>query len=244
MKRTLIALIMLTIYLFNTIGEEPHPAGDIELHYEAVKSLDYDYVKRLLKSGYDINKKADGYKSLWLVALKTGDLEMLKIFLAYEPDLSLHYGKPIYSKCALTMVMDYRSFYGKNYFKEVELLLSAGADPDGVGAESGVPPLFHALNLSNYEVVELLLKYGAQVNISYGPAKTEAVEMLFYSPDEERGIAALKLLLAKGYKINNIEKHIDSAMMAGKNSLGRFLITIFKETMRENYENSFWKSYE
>ncbi len=108
----------------------------------------------------------------------------------------------------------------KGKLKKAKFLLENGADEfidkpiePGYGME-GIWPLYAAVEESNYDMVKLLLKYGANPNIKEGYL-LYVLELEIYSRDKKpldnRDIAKsiLKLLLRNGFKITEKNFPID-----------------------------------
>ena len=85
----------------------------------------------------------------------------------------------------------------KNNKKLVELLLKNKADPN-ILSEDGKSPLYRAIELQNPEIVSLLLKYGAKVDIPFNG------EYPIHLATRKNNAKILKLLLK--YQLIDISK--------------------------------------
>jgi len=124
----------------------------------ATEKLDVEMVKLLLDNGYDIESKTEksvGATSL-IIASRVGHIGLVKMLLDYGADLE---AKNYHGSTAL----HYASKRGHDEI--VEILLGNGANVNSVN-NYGNTPLHYALRTSqNCDVVDLLLKNEANIDI-------------------------------------------------------------------------------
>lgn len=83
------------------------------------------------------------------------------------------------------MSTDYEIFNcaEKNSHKRLKELLDSGIDPNVTDYDRGAPPLMYACNKGHIESIELLIDYGADVNLANKRGRTPVhalIEMRFY----------------------------------------------------------------
>lgn len=101
----------------------------------------------------------------------------------------------------------------------LKALLDAGADPNSIGRESGshMTPLMFACWRNNLAVMEILIQCGADVNLEGDRASSGVSELEppLVASSRLGDIAAMKLLLANGAKINCADSKYDTPLAAG-----------------------------
>jgi len=133
----------------------PTHSGGTALHYAAYGGH-AQVVKALLQAGADVNAHgSDGFTPLHSSA-HCGNVEVVKLLLAAHADVNARVEG---DETPLLRSIDMA--FGK---PEITLaMIEAGADVNAV-EDTGDTPLMIALNESSYEVVETLLKKGADPN--------------------------------------------------------------------------------
>ena len=117
------------------------------LHVASINN-DIQLVNILLNANADINIQDARGKTPMHIACANGNEEMVQCFLLKKPDLSLCDNN---GKSLLHAAID------SNNTKVVTTLLEAGADPNIVGGNSGMPPLHYACTIGNEDIIRLLL---------------------------------------------------------------------------------------
>jgi len=126
------------------------------------KNITYDKLKKLIEEGFDVNLRLEENRTpLMLIVIKSENTDIITLLLDYGADINsvdstgmtaLHHASNLCSTAA------------------VNILLSRGADFE-IQDAFGWTPLARAVFLPartderNFEVVKLLLDYGANVNV-------------------------------------------------------------------------------
>jgi len=139
-------------------------------------------------------------------AVKDNEIAKVKDYLSKDPTLVKAVTTDFLKETALAIA----SFDG--YKEIVEVLLQKGADPN-VYDEMGIPPILGAARTNRGEIIEMLIKNKANVNIKNKSGEETA---LHYAAEYNSGDAA-KILLANG------------ADKTAKNSSGKTPLDIAKE---------------
>jgi ankyrin repeat protein len=128
--------------------------GNIPIHY-AIKFKNTIAIQLLIESGSKIYiADENGYNSLHL-AVKTKNLKIVK---AVSNVVSNFDTKNKKGETALHIAINYQ------YNDIAGYLLEQGADPNITDNESNFTPTHYAVGWNNYEILELLIKYGAKVD--------------------------------------------------------------------------------
>jgi tetratricopeptide (TPR) repeat protein len=139
--------------------DEADPHDDKSALYKAVRDGRLDDAARLIELGADANQQHEDYGSLLNVAV--GELDMVRLLLEHGADVNAQWRQG-------TALMNAT---GQGDEEMVELLLSAGADPD-LGDDRGETPLGVAATQSQVKIVRLLLEAGADPNHEFPPGQT------------------------------------------------------------------------
>jgi Domain of unknown function (DUF6438)/Ankyrin repeats (3 copies) len=140
-------------------------------------SIDAETVHQKCNQGWDINGREA--QALLLDAMSTGDADVVRAFIEEGADVK----KPI-----LSPILCFAR--GKEIF---ELLIAAGADPNGQPIENLYAPLLNAANLREPDSIAVLLKAGARVDAASADGTTALMVAA------RSGVpASVKLLLAAG----------------------------------------------
>jgi ankyrin repeat protein len=99
-------------------------------------------------------------------------------------------------------------------FELAELLLSRGAKPDAIDA-TGKSPIVYAAARGAADIVEKLLDAGIDVNARYANHLTALMWAAGHADNvaTEAGVRAVKLLLARGARIDDVDDRGRSALM-------------------------------
>jgi len=137
---------------FRDIGQYVYDILKLGLQ-EAVRYPNVKMAKWLLDNGADINAELPEGESMLHLGAKTGHLGVVKLLVEYRARRSAADGdglKPIHLA----------ALHG--YPRLVEYLLSSSADRDTI---NGTTPLFEACRYADLPTVQLLLSYGASINL-------------------------------------------------------------------------------
>lgn len=110
--------------------------------------------------------------------------------------------------------------------RTAEILLAARADPEAQGR--GATPLFAAIQGGDPEMVRLLLKHGANVNVSYAGGQTALMSAA--ASYSERRLEIVRLIVAAGADVNaKNSAGVTAAFLAaerGFDEVARFLLAL------------------
>jgi len=183
MKAKIMILFILLAILFSSCGESPKKAreklGKMGVSYSkdsfvnCVKENDIYAVKLFLTSGIDPNSENNKGQSALLVSLEKGYVDITKVLLdagANGSEIlfnSIIRNKEDYVKKLLEAGIDVNTKFGANYWTPeiVEFIFSMGLNLNFEIAD-GYAPLMVATVVSNSELVNTLLKFGADVKLS------------------------------------------------------------------------------
>ena len=174
--------------------------GEFSALDAAIYKGDKVEVLKLLKSGQDVNaKRTDGVGTLLHEVAYQGNLEIAKILLDYDVDLT---AKDKYDRTPLHLAI-------QGSQKEMSaLLLSRGADINAK-AEGGKTPLHYCayLDKKNKEIAKVLIKNGADV---MARDKDGATPLHFAARENNQALA--KLLIAEGAEVDALNKYSDTPL--------------------------------
>jgi len=124
----------------------------------AAKSGNMEIAKLLLSAGADVNKSyVEGY-SPFGAALPEHQLDMVKLLLEHGADLK----KDIRREMPLTLAIKSRNR------ELIELLLSAGADPNlGESDRNVLPPIIAAFRMGDRNLLERLVAAGGRLDLTF-----------------------------------------------------------------------------
>ena len=124
---------------------------------EASKRGHYDCVKVLLESGAAVDARChgDSEETALIRAAANGRTEVVKLLLEAGAEVD---ARDEENSTALSWAVTWR------HVDSVNLLLEAGADVNGCDEDRGRRPLSSAANGGSSDLVEILLKWGAEVN--------------------------------------------------------------------------------
>jgi len=137
-------------------GADPSPSKkpggmNPNVFFDAVSRRDLEYARRILMDEGDVNIRNSSGSTLCHVAVKSGDLDMLKAILQFRPDVNMKENDEVGGSTAL---------HAATLLGELEMvkeLLDAGADPR-VQDKEGRTPL-HVCAMKGYlEIAERLLE--------------------------------------------------------------------------------------
>jgi len=154
-----------------------------------------DVIETLLNNGANVNAKTPGGFTALEQAVNTGETEVAKILIESGAEVNgkLDSGKSVLHEAASS---DSEEIAG--------LLIRNGANVNATTDTDNKTPLFIAANRGNLAVVRLLLKAGANPNISLKNTPTPRSPIMTAawnrSIDEKRYMSVVKLLLKHGAK--------------------------------------------
>jgi ankyrin repeat protein len=127
------------------------------------RKVEPSWIEAYLKAGADLSiiykKEVNNYTAL-MVAAKEGTFEAVKLLIDYGSDIN---SNSIFDGTALSAAIEYNSDP-----KIIELLLERGANPN-IPSEFGAETPFHeACANQPVEILDLLVKYGADVSARTG----------------------------------------------------------------------------
>lgn len=165
--------------------------------YSEKETFRFEVVNLLLKSGADPNVVFEsdyGCDSPLMYAAKYGQMDFVKLLLAYKADANLKCKNGGNALNKLTWN------YTPNYIELLNLLIEAGADVNAAD-ESGITPLMVAVESGNISTIKMLLGKGALINAQDKLGRTAlmfAVQGISGKPD----IEIIDLLLKSGADVN------------------------------------------
>lgn len=184
MKTKIMTLSILIVILFSSCSESPEKArkklGEMGVSYNkdsfvnCVNENDIYAVKLFLSSGIDPNSENNKGQSALLVSLEKGHIDIIKVLLNAGANAnevlfnSIIKNKEDYVKKLLEAGIDVNIKFGANYWTREILNFIIGNMGLNLNFEigDGYTPLMVATVVSNAELVNTLLKFGADVNLS------------------------------------------------------------------------------
>jgi hypothetical protein len=140
---------------------------------EAVELRNSKEVRRLVKSGLDVNT-ADEFGRISIGS--TNDEGMIRLLLSLGADPNVR-GEGGMSPLAFSILSELPT-------RLIRELLDAGADPNDRDSSGGTP-LIHAARTENVDVVQLLIERGARVNVTDKSKTTPLIAARNYPPIQE-----------------------------------------------------------
>ena len=122
-------------------------------------------------------------------AVETGDLESLKIALERDPVLLR------FSRNSWETFLHYAAWLGR--IDSAQYLIAAGADINARDRDDLTTPIFSTIQPNHLEMMDLLLRQGALINIRDGLRNTPLHAAIFF-----RREAMVKLLISKGADVH------------------------------------------
>jgi ankyrin repeat protein len=89
-----------------------------------------------------------------------------------------------------------------------ETLLASGADANVVDEDNGRTPIFEAIERNNLDMVKLLLKFGAKLDVEDEEKMTPLMMI-----SEDSSLELVELLLKKGAKVNAVAENGDTPLI-------------------------------
>lgn len=208
-----VALILasLALALSSALAQEPWKEARL---FDAAASGKVDIVEAALKAGKSPNIKRPGFGSLLKVATVHKQLEVIKLLLAHGADPRAEGNEALVEAAVSAERMDI-----------LRCLVEAGAwvtKPKDTCYQGDV--LVSAVLTGNVEILEYLLKHGADPKGTWPIADTTALQLA-----AERGdVSIMKLLLDAGADVNHRDSNgMSSLMLAckkGQQAAVEFLI--------------------
>ncbi len=119
-----------------------------------------DVVAALLRHGVDANKPDDGDLTALVIAVLTGQVEIVRMLLGADADPGVWYqGYPLLTQLATHTMRDATAI------ALIGLMTAHGADVDVRDNAGGLTPLMRAARAGRVRVVRALLEAGAQPNL-------------------------------------------------------------------------------
>lgn len=178
----------LTDTIYYLIEKYPNRKSEITLSH-AIFMEDIELIKELLSNYGDINKFDDQRRSIINNAILTQNIEVVKLTLTRNPDLSIKDGYYTYPPLMNAV------YYGNEEI--VKLLVNAGADLNiqiyDLYDNYYCSPLYLAIGCEwaieemtpKYEIVKILVEAGADINLKGGyNGETPIMTALRYSSDK------------------------------------------------------------
>ena len=183
--------------LMNAVSEGDKPG---------VSCLDEPAIKRLIDNGVDVNTPLPKWNgsTLLFIAVEENKPDLVKFLLEKGAKTNVKDNQgytPLWS-VALRQVNNTAQQQTKSV-KIAEMLLKYGADPN-LGKE---PPIIQACQIGNFELIKLLVKYGANVNISDRQNSTP----LMLSVDS---FQIVEFLISKGANVNGQDNNGNTVLMS------------------------------
>jgi ankyrin repeat protein len=192
--------------------------SDKTLLSEAVKNNNLDAVKLLLEHGADVNIKYYGGETALRMAIWGNNVTVVKLLLEHGADIN--------EKDSDGGTMLHKAIYEENV-GVVKLLIDSKADVNAQSPKKDAPLNLAAENQGKYkyheiennkrmlEILELLLKAGANVNIQRyydGETPLHIVTRLAYCTEPVATNAALKLLISYGANLKIGDRNGDTPL--------------------------------
>jgi ankyrin repeat protein len=163
---------------------------------EAVKSNQLDAIRRLVEAGANVNcRTSRGAPLLWLAP----SMECLQLLVQLGADVNARH------RMSHTL-LDSEATSVPADINRIRFLLENGADPN-LRDDRGSCPLIEAAMSKNYEVVDLLLEMGADINAQENNGKTALHYSLFGSP------LSAKQLIDRGANLELCEQDGDTPLI-------------------------------
>ncbi|KLI38373.1 ankyrin [Brachyspira hyodysenteriae] len=203
MKKLIFILFLFSMYLYS---QTDNKSKAYERLREYVNEGNIKEAENILKQ-HNVNINNLDYEDFTLlsIAVMDNNIEMAELFLKYKADVNTVVGD---GDTALILAVD------NNNMEMVKLLLSYGADIDYKGFR-GRTALFCALEYNrkeNIEMVKLLIKNKADVNIAYdGDYKNEKTPLMYAAMKGYKETA--KILIENKADINKKNIHKANALI-------------------------------
>jgi ankyrin repeat protein len=164
-----------------------------------IKYFYLNILRMLLDEGADVNGKDNqGFTPLHMaVALKNE--ECLRILLEYKPiiDVVNNYGKTPLGECCFWC-----------HIGCAQLLLDAGADPNFNYKRPGLSPLAIAVTKDDRNMIDLLLRHGAEIDVQDSAGQTPLMRAAQYGH-----AVASNVLIDAGARVNTADSNSLTALM-------------------------------
>ncbi|WAR27874.1 ANK2-like protein [Mya arenaria] len=135
--------------------------GNLPIHY-AVKNSQIGIIKLLEKAGCSIDSRNSNFETPLTLAVLSGNIDCISIILKLGCDVNV--SRPDRSTALHTLVSCCHG--NQKFHKILKLLLLADADIDAQAFNTLETPLYRAISLGKPDFAELLLAYGADMNLS------------------------------------------------------------------------------
>lgn len=155
--------------------------------FQAVSNNDLPQIKKLIASKCNVNEvdEIEGRVLSLALADSNPDIEIVKVLLAAQADPNLHtdiYQHPPFQE------------YSRHCYPDpaiVELLLQSGANANIISGLSGRSSVHEFYHTKNYSILNLLLRYSADINQLRGPNAHILMEDSYNSSKVEEGDSIL-----------------------------------------------------
>jgi ankyrin repeat protein len=173
--------------------ETPTNLGETALCVAAQQGKD-EVVNYLLKAGANTQKPSREGLTPFLAALFQGHQSTMEI-LMQDPKFNINKMNDESGLTPLAIAVSHK------HFPAIDFLLERGVDVDGINFDE-TTPLSTACIQGDVEVVEKLLKHGANVNKTTKSGLTPLIQTCFSVSFNENAISVVKILLNAGANLN------------------------------------------
>lgn len=168
---------------------------------KAITTKNYEIAKILLDNGANVDSRYFCKETVLSIAISRGDIEAVRLFLDYNASIEIKSGNYDHINDPVIFVAICNKGHAepkiqKTALEIVKLLIKKGADINRLSWFAGRTPLIQACVVGSTEIVELLLKHGAKMDVQDMWGDTALSIAKFYNHKE-----IVKLL--RKYKLAN-----------------------------------------
>ena len=187
----------------------------------AIENGDFETVSYRIENGFDVNTIITEGKTSLILAAAYNRIKIAELLI--EKDANVHVTFAEGKKSALSEALDYYLAYlgyeassGYADLEMVRILINKGAKVNVVDDGGRIPYLIHSILIGSQDLLELLIKEGANVDIKWlnKPALIYAIDHL---TKRSRNVEIVELLIKEGADVNAEDDKGKTALYYAKN---------------------------